>query len=87
MSGHRDAAAAPPAGVRDEEDAVPAATAGVHWQEEEEEEEEGEEAMSAVKVGELLLCMLHVAWPPTLIETIVVISRPHKRESYQTAKS
>ncbi|CBN77659.1 Ap4A phosphorylase II [Ectocarpus siliculosus] len=49
MSSHRDAAAAaPPAGSRDEEDAVP--RAGVQWEEDEEEEEEEDgEAMSGVK--------------------------------------
>ncbi|CAM9660913.1 unnamed protein product [Ectocarpus sp. 12 AP-2014] len=49
MSSHRDAAAAPPAGSRDEEDAVP--RAGVQW--EEEEKEEDGEAMSGVKVHSL----------------------------------
>ncbi|CAM9497162.1 unnamed protein product, partial [Ectocarpus sp. 8 AP-2014] len=50
MSSHRDAAAAPPAGSRDEEDAVP--RAGVQWEEAGEEEEDGE-AMSGVKVHSL----------------------------------
>lgn len=71
MSNHRDAAAAPPAGSRDEEDAVP--RAGVQW---EEEEEEDGEVMSGVKVGDCCGVLLHAAWSSTLIGTIVVVLLP-----------